>query len=432
VPTIADEVFATRSGKSAELAERHLRSLFRASPRIPLAIASAHGCELTDLEGRRFWDLTSGWNVANVGWQHPHVVASARRQLDSLPFAPSWCTAEVKVALAERMRRRLGGNLRAVCGCGGSEAIEAALKIARRVTRRQGAVGFLEAYHGGTLGAVLAGGLRMLHGEEVPGTEAHRHAPVPDALRGGPGDCERAVELIRREPHPAAVLLEPIFTNPGVLAAPPGFYSEIARAAREVGALLIVDEIGTGFARTGKWFAYEHFGLDPDVVVVGKAFGGGVAAISGAFARAEYAEAIRAPSFDATFGWTPLACAAALAVLDVIENEELVERAAALGAKAIEFLRRNLAGLQLVGAVRGWGLEIGVELVDESGQPLEAGRARALYAAILRRGVFAEFSRYTTTLLIMPPLTIEWAVLEECLSVIAAEIRHMHHSKSDP
>ena len=407
------------------LVERDRRYLARPTRRIPLAVKEGQGAILVDLDGREMVDLTSGWNVVNTGWNHPKIVAAVRDQLSLTAFAPPWCTHNGRVDYAQRLSewlgRGVGGEWMAWSGAGGSEAVEAALKIARKATGRQTIVGFEHAYHGGTLGSMLAGGVSS---ENIwPDVGVHRHAPVPDNVRAdGREYGELARQAILAAPRPAAVLLEPLFTNPGVLFGVRSFYESVTEAVSAVGAVLIVDEIGTGFGRTGTRFAVEQTALRPDIVVTGKAMTSGAVPMSAALVRPELAKAVAGPGFSATFGWTPLACAAAIATLDIIDAEDLVTRSRVLGEHALALLRPLEANCEHVAEVRGRGLEIGVELVSPDGSPVAWTVMGELTRRLLQRGVFAEPSAYTSTLLVMPPLVITERQLESALSIVAEEV----------
>lgn len=412
--------------QSSVLVDRDRRHVARPTRRIPVVVEGGHGAVLVDVDGRELIDLTSGWNVVNTGWNHPRVVAAVRRQAEAGAFAPPWCSHRGRVDYADRLAGWLGGEWLAWCGAGGSEAVEAALKIARLATGRQPVVGFDQAYHGGTLGSMLAGGVPGRPGRYVPADGVHRHAPIPDPVRGGDLDyAALARATILADPAPAAVLLEPLFTNPGVLAGTDAFYRAVTDATAAAGALLIVDEIGTGFGRTGRRFGHQHTALRPDILVTGKAMASGAVPMSAALIRPELAAAVAGPGFSVTFGWTPLACAAAATTLDVIEDEGLVERSRVLGARALELLRPLAAGCAHVAAVRGQGLEIGVELVTADRAPVSWSTLSLLTERLLARGVFAEPSSYTSTLLIMPPLVIEESQLDRALAVVAEEVARL-------
>ncbi|MCI0690327.1 MAG: aspartate aminotransferase family protein [Sporichthyaceae bacterium] len=421
--TVVDDVRGTPDSAAAAIATADRSFVARPSSRIPVAVAGGRGATIVDAAGRELLDFTSGWNVTNTGWNHPAVVAAVQRQAGMLAFAPPWCTHQGRPAVAERLSDLLGGDFRALCGANGSEAVEAALKVARRATGRHAVVGFTEAYHGGTLGALLAGGVPNVPGVYLPADGVHRHAPIPDQLRADGRDYGKlASEVITADPAPAAVLLEPMFTNPGVLYGDAEFYASIGAAARAVGALVIMDEIGTGFGRTGRMFGFEHWPITPDIVVVAKALSSGAVPMSAALLRGELAPAVGGAGFSSTFGWTPLACAAAEATLDVITTEGLVERAHALGELALARLAPLVDDQPHVAAVRGHGLELGIELVDEAGDPLPWPPIGRLIRRLLDRGVFAEPSSYTSTLLLMPPLVIGEAELERGLDAVAEEI----------
>ncbi len=412
--------------RGVDLIQRDRRLIARSAHSASLAIVSANGATITDQQGRRLTDLTSGWNVVNTGWQHPDVVASVQQQASRMTFAPSWCTHPGRVDLADALASEVGWEQPAMslCGCGGSEAIETALKVARRATGRHGIVGFTQAYHGGTLGAMIAGGIAGLHGVDLPKDTWHRYAPIPDYQRASSTAVAAGVrEAILSRPAPAAVLLEPIFTNPGVLGGDKLFYQTVQDAAQQAGALVIVDEIGTGFARTGRMFGFQTVGLKPDIIAMAKAMSSGVVPISATVLRRELASTVSGPGFDSTFGWTPLACAAGLATLSVIRKEGLVQRASQLGRWATQWLERALAGCPQVAQVRGYGLEIGIELVTADRRPLQRAEIKRLLERLLHAGVFLEASRYTTTLLIMPPLTIEQDQFKSALVKVVDEIK---------
>lgn len=420
--SVLDQIHQT-TGRAADIANRDRRAVARPTTRIPVVVAGGSGATLRDADGREVTDLTSGWNVANTGWNHPHVIEAVRRQASEYTFAPPWCTHEGRVTVAERLQALVGFDAATLCVTSGSEAVEAALKVARRATGRHAVVGFSEAYHGGTLGAMLAGGVPQFAGVDLPADAWHRKAPIPDAYRAQGRDyAELARQAILAEPLPAAVLLEPVFTNPGVIHGDAHFYRTIRETADQVGALVIMDEVGTGFGRTGEWFGYQLWDIQPDIIAVAKALSSGSVPMAGAVIRRELVEAVAGPGFSSTFGWTPLATAAAHASLDVLEREELVARAADLGANALRQLEDLLAGCDHVAAIRGKGLELGIEVVTADGAPVPRPPIERMTARLLERGVFAEPSAYTSTLLIMPPLVITDDELGRALEIVAEEI----------
>jgi 4-aminobutyrate aminotransferase-like enzyme len=404
--------------------DRDRSTIIRGSARIPFALATASGAIITDVDGNNFIDLTSGWNVANIGWNNSAVRESVYAQLAELPFAPSWCSHWGKIRYAESLLENFDAKENFACwaGCGGSEAIEAALKIARKSTGRKVVIGFSEAYHGGTLGAMLAGGIEHFH--DIGGMEcSHRHIRFPYPADDNETDwIGFATKTIRAAPLPAAVLLEAVFTNPGVIVPSANFLNAIQSTAREVGALVIVDEIGTGFGRCGSMFAYTRMGLNPDIIVLGKAMTAGVVPMSAAVVRKDILAEVKGSGLDSTYGWTPLACAAAQANLSVIRCENLCERASDVGESLVARFKRDLAKTKLVSSVRGLGLEIGIEMQWKGGQIAPQQRMRELLDRLRKRGVFAESSRFTSTLMIMPPLNIDLAILENAVQIVIEEI----------
>lgn len=402
--------------KARQLIERDRAVIARPGSRIPIAIERASGAMLYDYDGRGYLDFTSGWNVANVGWCHPAVLAATKRQLSLLPFAPNWCTSETRVALCERLAALGGGNWVTLPAVGGSEAIEQALKVARRATGRHTVVSFEGAYHGGTLGALLAGGGPQAK-RVFPANNAYRYVPLPDKARSD--WLAAAVAQIKESPPAAAVLFEPIFTNPGMLFGRADQYQQLVSAAKSVGALVICDEVGTGFGRTGEFFAYQHFGIIPDIVVVAKAMTSGVVPCGAALMHKELASHVSGKGFSPTYGCTPLAAAAALATIEVIVKEGLVERSGKLGERARKAVAARIPRIKKDICIRGKGLSIGVEL-------LESGFSQAatdfIRAECLERGVFLETASRPNTILIMPPLIIQEELLLEGIGALCTAI----------
>lgn len=404
------------------LLQRDYNVIARPTTRIPLVVAEAKKDIIIDSDGKQFIDFTSGWNVANTGWNHSHINKAVSRQAKNLTFSPPWCSHEGRIRVAERINSFLPGDFRALCVVSGSEAVEAALKVARRATGRHVTIGFTEAYHGGTLGAMLAGGVKEFKRVYLPEDAIHKHAPIPDLLRSNNINyAETIYNMILKDPKPAAVLLEPIFTNPGVLYGPLEFYKTIEKACKLAGSVLIIDEVGTGFGRTGKMFGFEHWGILPDIICIAKALTSGAVPMAAAIIKSDLADVIKGPGFSSTFGWTPLACTAANATLDVIENENLIERSREFGYMALDILK-DLRHNKYVADIRGKGLEIGIELTTLDKNPIERTLLEKLITNIRERGVFIEPSSYTSTLLVMPPLIIEESKFRKALSIIIEEI----------
>jgi 4-aminobutyrate aminotransferase len=401
------------------------------------AIRRAEGIWIEDADGRRYMDF-HGNSVHHLGHGHPRVRAAITAQLDALSFAPRRFTCEPAIALAERLLRLAPPELRSgkvLFAPGGSEAVEIAIKLARVATRRFKTLSFWDAFHGAGLGAASVGGEALFRegrvGPLLPGSE---HVPPFACFRcpfgfpqpsGNPdvGRCRMACArtmtfTLGREGDFAAVVAEPVRAVPYL--PPPGFWPEVVSACREHGALLIFDEIPTGLGKTGRLFACGHAGVTPDILVLGKALGGGILPLAAVIAREglDVAEDLALGHY--THEKNPVLAAAALATLDVIEEEGLVERAAALGTHALGRLHDIALSRPFVGEVRGLGLLIGVELVGANGAQAPDLAERVLYAA-LSRGLSLK-TTMGSVLTLSPPLIIERGDLDRAIDILAESI----------
>ena len=379
----------------------------------PIFWERAQGANVWDVDGNRFIDLTAGFGVANVGHAHPRVVAAVRAQAESLLHGLGDVhPPAVKVVLLEALVRRYPGGVpaRGVLGSSGSDAVEAALKTALLATGRAGVVAFEGAYHGLTLGALdttWRQDFRAPFAARLPGTTVFaRFGDVPDVRRAASAS---------RVPV-GAVLVEPVQGRGGERIPPRGFLSSLRDLCDAEGWLLIVDEVYTGFGRTGRWFACEHEGVIPDLLCLAKGLASGMP-ISACLGRLDVMEAWPPSRGEAlhtqTFLGHPPGCAAALASIAVIEEEKLVERAAETGARALAYLTRRCAGLAGCADVRGLGLLLAIECDS----PERAARA---CAEALRQGVIVLASGDDGRVLsITPPLSIEAELLELALDRLA-------------
>ena len=341
-----------------ELADRYLMQTGR---RMPVTFVRGAGARLYDEGGREYLDFVAGIAVNVLGHAHPAVVEAVSRQVATLGHTSNLVATEPSLRLAERLLALAGraGEGRVFFANSGAEANEAAFKLARR-TGRGSVVSAEGGFHGRTMGALA-----------LTGQPAKRapFEPLPDGVTFVPyGDLTALASAVG--PHTAAVVLEPVQGEAGVVVPPAGYL----RAAREVtarhGALLVLDEVQTGIGRTGAWFAHQHeAGVDPDVVTLAKGLGGGLP-IGALLAFGAAADLILPGQHGSTFGGNPVSCAAALAVLDTIESEGLLTRATGLG----ERLRAGITatGHPLVGGVRGAGLMLAVELDRPVAQAVES------------------------------------------------------------
>ncbi len=381
------------------------------------AIEKAEGIWIEDLAGRRFMDF-HGNSVHHIGYGHPRLVAAIKAQLDELSFAPRRYTCEPAVALARKLAEVAPGELsKALFATGGSDAVEIALKVARAATGRFKTVSFWDAFHGAGFGAGSVGG------EHVPVYDCYRNpfgyshtAREPHTEACGKVCAALIRTVLEKEGDVAAVVAEPMRAVPYL--PPPGFWQEVRRACDDHGTLLIFDEIPTGLGKTGRLFACEHEGVVPDILVLGKALGGGVLPIAATLCR---------PELDVAGAWAlghytheknPVTCRAALATLEIIEDEGLVERAAELGAHAIERLHEMMDRHALIGDVRGRGLLLGVELVtDRANREKADDAAEEIFYRCLERGLSFKITM-GNVLTLSPPLTIVRDDLDRALDIL--------------
>jgi 4-aminobutyrate aminotransferase len=338
------------------------------------AIARAEGIWIEDTAGRRFMDF-HGNSVHHIGYGHPRLVAAIKAQLDELSFAPRRFTCEPAVQLAERLTSLAPGDLgKVLFTTGGSDAIEVALRVARAATGRFKTISFWDAFHGAGFGASSVGGEHTFRshiaGPLLPGAEhvapfACYRCPYKHA---GPDVCglacaEMVSYVLGREGDVAAVIAEPMRAVPYV--PPPGFWKMVMAACEAHGALLIFDEIPTGLGKTGKFFASEHDGVIPDIIVLGKALGGGILPIAAAIMRANLDVCGDFAIGHYTHEKNPVTARAALTTIQIIEDEGLTARAAELGGHAMDRMRDLMARSPIVGDVRGRGLIFGVDIVAD-------------------------------------------------------------------
>jgi 4-aminobutyrate aminotransferase-like enzyme len=379
----------------------------------PILWAAARGANVCDVDGNRYVDLTSGFGVAAVGHRHPRVVAAIRRQAGRLLHGLGDVHAHPpRVELAGRLVRLAPlDDPRVFFAASGAEAVEIALQTALAATGRPAIVAFEPSYHGLTLGALAV----TSRPEFRSPFAAYLHPHVRRLPFGCPTAMVAAALGSTGALAPAgALLVEPIVGREGVLLPPPGWLAAAARLCREAGALLVADEIFTGFGRTGTLFAVEAEGLRPDLLCCGKALGGGLP-IAAVLAREPLFEIWRTPGEalrTSTFLANPVACAAAVAVLDVLEAERLPARAASLGASVARRLASWPERLPPVAAVRGRGLLWGVELSSRQAAANLVAAAQKKGVLILAGGPEGKVAQ------LLPPLTIAEQQLQTALDLL--------------
>ena len=401
-----------------------------------LAIESGRGATLRDVDGREYLDLVAGIGVASLGYGHPDWAKAVGEQAAKTSVG-SFTTRHRLNFLKTLASVTPAGLTRCQLYSSGAEAVEAALRLAKSKTGKFEVVGFWGGFHGKTQGVMglLNDGFKNSYGAMAPGLHL---APYPDSRKcpfgtKGPHDCgahclEFLREMIKRETTGAvaAVILEPVQGTNGNVIPPAGFFKGVRELAKEIGAAFISDEMITGFGRTGKMFGCDHEGVIPDMMTIGKGFGGGFP-VSGVVASDETAAAkpwSNPSGSSSSYGGNPLASAACDATLAIILRDKLVENAASVGAAMLKRLEELKSRQPLIGSTRGRGLMIGVDLVNpETGEALDKAICREVFEEGLKRGVLT--MAYNPSLRINPPLVITeaealkgLALLDESLDVV--------------
>lgn len=413
------------------LLARRVRALPRGlATALPAFAARARNAELWDVQGRRFVDFAAGIAVLNVGHCHPAVVQAARAQLDAFTHTAFQVVGyESYVALAEKLNALapIAGEAKSVFFTTGAEAVENAVKIARVATGRSAVIAFSGAFHGRTL-MTLA-----LTGKAVPYKVGFGpmppevfHVPFPAAYAGVTGaKALAALEAVFQNDVPAdrvaAIIIEPVQGEGGFAPAPEEFLRELRSLCSRYGIVLIADEIQSGFGRTGKMFAIEHAGVQPDLITVAKSLAGGFP-LSGVIGRGEVMDKAAPGGLGGTYAGSPVSCAAALATLQVIDSENLLARALTLGARVENRLREFAARADLrpIGHIRGRGAMLAFDLlkargadeVDAAAAKAVTQRAHELGLIILTCGAHGEAIR------LLYPLTIADAHLDEGMALL--------------
>jgi 4-aminobutyrate aminotransferase len=403
----------------------------------PLVAKHGRGIVVTDVDGNEFFDFSSGIAVTSTGHCHPDVVAAIQKQAGELiHMSGTDFYYESLVTLAERLSQiaPMPAPHRVYYGNSGAEAVECALKLARYHTGRQNMIAFHGAFHGRTMGALSLTASKPQQKRRfsplVPGVF---HVPFPDVYRKGEQDalaCARFIEekLFKTTLPPeevAAIFVEPVQGEGGYVPAPPAFLRELRRISDEHGILLVADEVQSGVGRTGKWWAIEHAGVQPDMVCMAKGIASGMP-LGVTLTRADIMNWVPG-SHASTFGGNPVSIAAAIATLDVIERQGLLRKSEEVGNHMLRRMGEWPKKHKLVGDVRGFGLMIGVELVKDKATkeraPLE--RDHVVELAFERGILFLGCG--PNTIRVAPPLItskdqadIAMDVLEECLEIAAS------------
>lgn len=393
-----------------------------------LFVDKARNAEIWDVEGNRYIDLGSGIAVCGTGHNHPDVIAAVEKQLarfthTCFQVAPY----DVYVKLAERLNKAAPGPSRkkTLFINTGAEAVENAVKIARKHTGRSGLIAFSGAFHGRTMmGMALTGKVVPYKAGFGPFPAEVFHLPFPIDYHGVTvGDSLAAIDaLFRSDVEPsriAAMIIEPVQGEGGFYPAPAGFLRALRQLCDEHGIVLIIDEVQTGFGRTGTLFASEQAGVEPDLMPIAKSIAGGFP-LAGVIGKAEIMDAVDPGGLGSTYGGSPIGCAAAHAVLDVIEAEHLCDKATSIGEQIAAWADRLQGSTDIVGHVRITGAMSAIELVKngDADQP-DSELTKNIAAAALTRGVLLLTCGVRGNVIrFLPPLTIEPELLSEALGIV--------------
>lgn len=402
-------------------------------PYYPLAVKSGHGSIVVDADGNEYLDMLSSAAALNTGHAHPKVVAAIQKQAaEFVHYTPAYMYHEPLVRLANELIRITPGDFpkRVSFGLSGSDANDGTIKLARAYTGRPKIISFIRSYHGSTYGAITLSAISLNMRRKIgPFLPEVYHIPYPDCYRC-PFGAEKdscglyCLEYVRTAfanyipaEEVAAVIMEPIQGDSGIIVPPVEYVQGLVELCRENGILFVSEEVQQGFGRTGRWFGIEHFGVEPDILILGKAIASGMP-MSAIVAREEIMEAWEAPAHLFTMGGNPVSCVAALATIEVIEEENLIENARVLGERAMARFREMQERYPIIGDVRGKGLSIGVDLVRD---PVTKERATVETAKLCYRawekGLLLTFFSQSV-LRIQPPLVLTTEELDRALDII--------------
>lgn len=406
----------------------------------PLVIDSGKGCIVKDVDGNEFIDFNSGLVCLNVGHSHPKVVAAIKKQCDRfLHYSNTDFYYDEVIDLAGKLAEITPGdfNKKVYFGNSGAEAIEAAVKLAKWHSRRQLFIAFISAFHGRTIGALSFTASKPTQRRYffplMPGVT---HVPYPYCYRCPfkltYPEChywcvdfidEYVLQKYVPPEDTAAILYEPIQGEGGYVVPPPEYPKRLKKLADKYGLLFIDDEVQTGMGRTGKWFAIEHWDVEPDIICSAKGLASGMP-LGAVIAKAKVMDWVGG-SHASTFGGNPLSCAAALAVIDTIKEEKLLENATKQGAYIMKRLEELKARSEIVGDVRGKGLMIGLEIVEDKKSKKPAPeKVKEIMIRSWKRGV-AVITCGTSTIRIAPPLVITRELVDSALDIIEDTVKEV-------
>jgi 4-aminobutyrate aminotransferase / (S)-3-amino-2-methylpropionate transaminase / 5-aminovalerate transaminase len=404
----------------------------------PIVIDKASGATVTDINGREYLDCFAGISVVNAGHCNPSVIAAAKAQMDKLVHCSSYIYHVKPVAdLAEKLAGIAPRGLtKTFFGNSGAEAIEGAMKLARLYTGKHEFIALQASFHGRSWGALSVTGNMGRKKRGGPYAAGVTFAPVPYTYRSQwPDDaeecgrqCARAIEDVIRyntADDVAAFIAEPVMGEGGIIVPPQNYFREVKKVLDRHGIVFIADEVQSGFARTGKMFAIEHYGVEPDILVTAKGIADGFP-LSAFTVRPEIAAAYKPGDHMSTFGGNPVSCAAALANIEFMEKEDLAGHATEIGDYAMGRLRELQKYNSIIGEVRGLGLMIGVELVRDETLTPATSEAELIRDGLLSKGVLVGVGGvYGNIIRFQPPLVISKPQIDQALNAFTTVLQEV-------
>ncbi len=402
----------------------------------PIVAERAEGLYVEGTDGRRYMDFSSGLAVTNTGHNHPRVVRAIREQAEALIHSGCIFHYRPLLDLCERLKEITPPGIEMFFfSNAGAEVVEGAIKLARYATKRQGIIAFTGAFHGRTMGAASLTTSSIRYRRRYPPfLPSVYHSPYPYCYRcyfgQAPDTCgmecylhiERMLKHIIPPEEVAAIIMEPILGEGGYVVPPKGFLKNLRDLCSRWGILLVLDEVQSGMGRTGKWFACEHFDIVPDIMTIAKGIASGMP-LSALAGRREIMERWDPGAHGTTFGGNPISCAAAIATIDVIREEGLLERAERVGSFALERLEGMKRTHPSIGDVRGRGLMIGIEFVKGKKEP-DPERLKRIINRCLERGlILIECGVNKNIIRLAPPLIIGEEEMAKALSILEEAIK---------
>lgn len=392
----------------------------------PIYVESAQGAIIRDVEGKEYIDFGGGIGVMNIGHSHPKVISAIKSQAEKFTHTCFMVSPyENALKLAEKLIKITPGNFpkKALFVNSGAEAIENAVKVARYFTKRPAVVVFENAYHGRTL-------LTMTMTSKIKPYKLGFGPFAPEIYRmpfGNEVDAKYLKDFFIRHVNPesiACIVAEPVQGEGGFIAPPPGYFQELVKICRENGILFIADEIQSGMGRTGKMFAIEHWKVEPDIVAVGKSLAAGmpIAAVVG---KMEIMDSVHPWGLGGTYGANPVACAAALAVLEVYEEENMLDKSIALGKKLQKAFSRFKEKYRIIASIRGLGAMLGLELTKKNNEPATS-ESKMLSEICLDNGlIILTCGSYGNVVRVLVPFVVADEQLEKGLSIMEMGLKEI-------